>query len=109
MEDNVPCSEPMMGAAGMGGLVTALMRRCRVCKATALPLSISGVYLAGERVILHECPNCHTVLKHGSLGLTTRPYHKNRPKYNGRLSKLLMAHARRETHIIEDPDYLNDD
>jgi hypothetical protein len=90
----------------MGGLIKALMCRCIVCKATALPLSISGVYLTGNNVILHECPNCHTVRKHGSRGPAKPTFRKS--VIVGRLTMLLLAHARRETHFTEGLDYLDD-
>ena len=52
----------------MGALIDALTYTCEFCKTTALPLTISACYLKGKQVVIHECPACGYMRKHGDMG-----------------------------------------
>ncbi len=82
----------------MGRLVNELMQTCEFCKTTSLPLAISARYLKGEQVIIHECPTCGYMRKHGDMGPVGK---KNslkksvlrlKAKKYGPLSKALLNH-----------------
>lgn len=80
----------------MGWLIDQLMQKCEFCKTTALPLSIAGRYLKGERIIIHQCPSCGYMRKHGDMGpvgtkatFTKSAARLKRKKY-GPLSRLLL-------------------
>lgn len=79
----------------MGQIVEALTHKCVICKRVSIPLSISGVYLAGGQVILHECSHCGHVRKHGIRPPTVKRGKKPKSFPFGRLSQLIVNASRR--------------
>ena len=80
----------------VGRLVEMLRHKCENCNRLSLPLTISGKYLSGEPVVLHECSFCGYVRFHGQLGFKGVRKRKAEPlskKANGRLSRYLRQMA----------------
>tara|TARA_R100000234_G_scaffold104849_2_gene74876 strand:- start:3686 stop:3931 length:246 start_codon:yes stop_codon:yes gene_type:complete len=81
----------------MGRLIDMLKQKCENCKRIALPRSISGKYLSGEFVVLHECSFCGYLRFHGQLGFKGVRKRKQSPvskKGTGRFSNYLRKVAK---------------
>lgn len=82
----------------MGRLIDMMKQKCEECGRVALPRSISGRYLSGEPVVLHECSFCGYLRQHSQLGLHGLRKQKasNVTRYKqGRLSRYLREMAKR--------------
>lgn len=80
----------------MGRLVDMLKQKCENCNRIALPLSISGKYISGEPVVLHECSFCGYIRFHGQLGFKGERKRIREPiskKAGGRFSRYLRQMA----------------
>jgi hypothetical protein len=76
----------------MGRLIDMLKQRCENCNRISLPLSISGCYVSGEPVVLHQCSFCDYIRFHGQLGFKGVRKRKAEPisrKAGGRFSRYL--------------------
>ena len=78
----------------MSKFIDLLRQKCDTCSTPVIPLSISGVYLAGGQVILHECPKCGYIRKHGIKTPSVRRRKKPKSFSYGRLSQLIVTASR---------------
>lgn len=77
----------------MGRLVDELKQKCENCNRIALPLSIAGNYISGEKAVLHQCPFCKYIRFHGQLGFKGERKRKASPvakSAKGRFSRYLI-------------------
>lgn len=82
----------------MGRLIDMLKQKCENCNRIALPLSISGKYISGEPVVLHECSFCGYIRFHGQLGFKGQRKRIRKPiskKAGGRFSRYLRQMAKK--------------
>jgi len=82
----------------MGRLIEMFKRDCENCRRISIPLSISGRYVSGEPVVMHQCPHCSYVRPHGGLGPVGLRKRKKSPvskRAGGRLSLFLREMARK--------------
>ena len=82
----------------MGRLIDMMKQKCEECRRVALPRSISGRYLSGEPVVLHECSFCGYLRQHSQLGLHGLRKQKSSNvtrSSQGRLSRYLRQMAKK--------------
>jgi hypothetical protein len=80
----------------MGRFIEHLKQKCENCNRIALPLSIAGNYISGEKVVLHQCPFCDYVRFHGQLGFKGQRKRKTKTvakSTGGRFSRYLRKRA----------------
>jgi hypothetical protein len=85
----------------MSKFVDLLKQKCENCNRIALPRSIAGNYISGEKAVLHECPFCRYVRFHGQLGFKGERKRKAKPVAKitgGRLSRYLRKKAEKQTN-----------
>jgi len=75
-----------------------LRHKCEECGKVSLPLSISGKYLSGEPIVIHQCSFCGYLRQHGQLGLHGVRKQKSSNvtrSRQGRLSRYLRQMAKK--------------
>jgi hypothetical protein len=80
----------------VGRFIEYLKQKCENCSRIALPLSIAGNYISGEKAVLHQCPFCDYVRFHGQLGFKGQRKRKAKTvakSTGGRFSRYLRKRA----------------
>jgi hypothetical protein len=80
----------------VGRFIDHLKQKCENCSRIALPLSIAGNYISGEKAVLHQCPFCDYVRFHGQLGFKGQRKRKAKTvakSTGGRFSRYLRKRA----------------
>jgi hypothetical protein len=80
----------------VGRFIEHLKQKCENCSRIALPLSIAGNYISGEKAVLHQCPFCDYVRFHGQLGFKGQRKRKAKTvakSTGGRFSRYLRKRA----------------
>ena len=80
----------------MGRFIDLLKEQCENCNRIMLPRSISGRYISGEPVVLHECPFCSYTRFHSQLGFKGVRKRRAEPvsrRAGGRFSTFLKRRA----------------